>query len=177
MRAAIYGLMAEFEAPDLLLDAARRAREEGYREMDAYSPFPIEGLAEAIDFRKDSVALIVLAGAIIGALTGFFLQYYVAVFNYPLNIGGRPLNSWPSFIPITFELTVLFGALSAVIGMLLLNRLPMPYHPVFNAPGFERASQNRFFLCVEARDPKFDRLRTSDFLSNLGAQSVSEVPW
>ena len=177
MNPPIYGLMAEFDEPARLLAAARRAYEEGYREMDAYSPFPIEELAEAIGFHRNMVAPIVLAGGITGGLTGFFLQYYVAVINYPINIGGRPLNSWPSFIPITFELTVLFGALFAILGMLALNRLPMPYHPVFNTPGFALASGNRFFLCIESSDPGFDRVKTGEFLKNLGADRISEVEW
>ncbi len=169
--------MAEFEEPDQLLRAAERAYAEGYRKMDAYSPFPIEGLAEAIGFDRNRVALIVLIGGVLGCLTGFFLQYYVAVFNYPLDIGGRPLNSWPSFIPITFELTVLFGAFFAIFGMLALNRLPMPHHPVFNAPDFELATRNRFFLCLESEDPKFDREKSRQFLNTLPARQVSEVPW
>ncbi len=177
MRPAIYGLMAEFDEPEQLLGAARKAYADGYRRMDAYTPFPIEGLAEAIGFHRNMVALIVLIGGIVGCLTGFFLQYYVAVINYPINVGGRPLNSWPAFIPITFELTVLFGALSAVLGMLALNGLPMPYHPVFNVPKFELASRNRFFLCIESEDPRFDREKTSGFLRGLKAGSVSEVAW
>ncbi len=177
MRPPIYGLMAEFEEPEQLLAAARKAYAEGYRKMDAYSPFPIEGLAEAIGFHKNTVAPIVLIGAIVGGLTGFFLQYYIAVINYPLNIGGRPLNSWPAFIPITFELTILFGAISAVLGMLALNGLPMPYHPVFNVPGFALATRNRFFLCLESADPKFDREKTREFLKGLQSHELSEVQW
>jgi len=177
MRPPIYGLMADFDEPDELVSAAKKASEAGYTKMDGYSPFPIEGLAEAIGFHRNAVAPIVLAGALVGCLTGFFMQYFVAVFNYPLNIGGRPLNSWPSFIPITFELTVLFGAISAVLGMLALNGLPMPYHPVFNVPGFGKASQNRFFLCIESGDPRFDRVKTAEFLHSLRARDVSEVPW
>ncbi len=177
MRAPIYGLMADFDEPDQVLAAAQRAYEEGYRKMDAYSPFPIEGLAEAIGFHRSSVALIVLIGGITGCLTGFFLQYYVAVMDYPINIGGRPLNSWPSFIPITFELTVLFAALFAVFGMLALNHLPEPYHPVFNTPGFELATRNRFFLCIESEDLKFDRKMTGEFLKSLAPRRVSEVEW
>ncbi len=177
MRPAIYGLMADFDEPEQLLAAARKAYSGGYRRMDAYTPFPIEGLAEAIGFHRNMVALIVLIGGIVGCLTGFFLQYYVAVINYPINVGGRPLNSWPAFIPITFELTVLFGALSAVLGMLALNGLPMPYHPVFNVPKFELASRNRFFLCIESEDPRFDREKTAEFLKGLNAGSVSEVAW
>ncbi len=177
MTPPIYGMMADFDEPDQLLAAAHRAYEEGYRKMDAYTPFPIEGLAEAIGFHRNMVALIVLIGGITGCLTGFFLQYYVAVINYPLNIGGRPLNSWPSFIPITFELTVLFAALFAIFGMLALNRLPEPYHPVFNAPGFAMATRNRFFLCIESEDAKFDRVRTREFLQGLQAREVTEVEW
>jgi hypothetical protein len=177
MKQPIYGLMADFDEPDQLLAAAHRAYEEGYRTMDAYSPFPIEGLAEAIGFHRNRVALIVLLMGIAGGLTGFFLQYYVAVIDYPLNIGGRPLNSWPSFVPIAFEVTVLFAAVSAVLGMLVLNRLPMPYHPVFNVPGFALATRNRFFLCIESADPKFDRAKTGEFLGSLGACEVSEVGW
>ncbi len=177
MRPPIYGLMAEFEQPDHLLSAAEKAYQAGYRKMDAYSPFPIEGLAEAIGFHRNAVAPIVLIGGLVGCLTGFFLQYLIAVYDYPLNIGGRPLNSWPSFIPITFELTVLFGAFSALFGMLALNGLPMPYHPVFNVPGFAMASQNRFFLCIESADSAFDRGKTGEFLRTLQAREVSEVPW
>ena len=177
MRPPIYGLMADFDDSDDLLAAARQAYAEGYRKMDAYTPFPVEGLAEAIGFRRNRVALIVLIGGIAGCLSGFLLQYYVAVINYPINVGGRPLNSWPAFIPITFEFTVLFGALFAVFGMLALNGLPMPYHPVFNVPGFELASRNRFFLCIESEDPKFDRKRTEDFLKGLSSRAVSEVSW
>jgi hypothetical protein len=169
--------MADFDEPDQLLAAAQRAYEEGYRKMDAYSPFPIEGLAETIGFHHNRVPLLVLTGGILGCLTGFGLQYYVAVINYPLNIGGRPFNSWPSFIPITFELTVLFAAVFAILGMLALNGLPRPYHPVFNVPGFALASRNHFFLCIESDDPKFDREGTKEFLRSLYSREVSEVEW
>ncbi len=171
----IYGLMAEFASPEALLAACRGAYAEGFRRMDAYTPFPIEGLAEAIGFRRTKVPLIVLMGGILGCLGGFYLQYWVAVIDYPINVGGRPLNSWPSFIPVTFELTVLIAALFAVFGLLALNKLPMPYHPVFNVPSFELASRNRFFLCIEASDPKFDLEQTSKFLQGTGAQGVHEV--
>jgi hypothetical protein len=177
MKPPIYGLMADFDEPDQLLAAAQRAYEEGYRKMDAYSPFPIEGLAETIGFHHNRVPLLVLTGGILGCLTGFGLQYYVAVINYPLNIGGRPFNSWPSFIPITFELTVLFAAVFAILGMLALNGLPRPYHPVFNVPGFALASRNHFFLCIESDDPKFDREGTKEFLRSLYSREVSEVEW
>jgi len=167
--------MAEFETPDQLLRAARAAREAGYRTMDAFSPFPIEGLHEEVGFHRTRLPAIVLIAGTVGALTGFGLQYWVSKISYPLNIGGRPLNSWPSFIPVTFEMTILFAALSAVIGMIVLNGLPMPYHPVFGAPRFAQASQDRFFLAIEAEDPKFDREETKAFLESLNPSAVSEV--
>ena len=154
-RLPIYGLMAEFDSPEALLEAGRRAFAEGFRRMDAYSPFPVDGLAEAIGFHRTRVPLIVLIGGLLGCIGGFYLQYWVAVIDYPINIGGRPLNSWPSFIPVTFELTILLAALAAFFGVLALNRLPMPYHPVFNVERFELASRNRFFLCIEAADTNF----------------------
>lgn len=174
-RTLIYGLMAEFNTPEALVAASERAHREGYRRIDAYSPFPIEGLAEAIGFRKNLLPLIVLIGGVIGCAAGFYLQYWVHVIDYPLNIGGRPLNSWPLFIPVTFELTVLVAALAAVLGLLALNGLPMPYHPVFNVERFELASRNRFFLCVEASDPKFDAAATRRFLEGLSPHGVYEV--
>ncbi len=170
-----YGLMAEFDSPEHLLDAARRAFAAGFRRLDAYSPFPVEGLAEAIGFHRTRVPLIVLIGGILGCVGGFFLQYWAAVIDYPINIGGRPLNSWPSFIPVTFELTILIAALSAFFGVLALNRLPMPYHPVFNVERFELASRNRFFLCIEAADPKFDLEATRGFLEESGPLGVYAV--
>jgi hypothetical protein len=175
METQIYGLMAEFANPEALLAATRRARAEGYRRIDAYSPFPIEGLAEAIGFHKTRLPLIVLIGGIIGCIGGFYLQYWVSVIDYPINVGGRPLNSWPSFIPVTFELTVLAAALSAVLGLLALNGLPMLYHPVFNVERFELASRNRFFLCIEATDPKFDPEATRRFLEGMSPQGVYDV--
>ena len=174
-RLPIYGLMAEFDSPETLLTAARRAFTAGFRRMDAYSPFPVDGLAEAIGFPHTRVPLIVLIGGLIGCLGGFYLQYWVAVIDYPINIGGRPLNSWPSFIPVTFELTILIAALSAFFGVLALNRLPMPYHPVFNVERFELASRNRFFLCIEASDSKFDLDHTRRFLDEIGSLVTYEV--
>jgi hypothetical protein len=174
-REAVYGVMAEFDSPEDLLAAAHRAHREGYRQMDAYSPFPIHGLAEAIGFRRTWLPLLVLIGGVLGALAGFGTQYYAAVIDYPINVGGRPLNSWPAFIPVTFEVTILFAALTAVLGMLALNGLPMPYHPVFNAPRFALASHDRFFLCIEAADPRFDRQGTRRFLESLNAREVTDV--
>ena len=171
----LYGLMAEFENPSDLVGAARSAREEGYRKMDAYSPYPMHELTEALELRGTRLPLLVLLGGILGCATGLFLQWFAATVHYPLNVGGRPLASWPMFIPITFELTVLFASLFAVFGMLGLNGLPQPYHPVFNAPRFALASRDRFFLCIEAKDPNFDLDRTTRFLANLGARVVSEV--
>jgi Protein of unknown function (DUF3341) len=174
-RTALYGLMAEFDGPGDLLDAARRSYEEGYRRMDAYSPFPVHGLAEAIGFHRTRLPILVLLGGIAGGIGGYYLQYWVHVVDYPLNIGGRPLHSWPAFIPVTFELVILVAALVAVLGMLALNGLPMPYHPVFNVPAFELASRNRFFLCIEAVDPKFNVDETRHFLESLKPHSVHEV--
>ena len=171
----MYGLIAEFDNPEALVAAAHRAFAEGFRKMDAYSPFPVEGLAEALGFHRTRVPLIVLSGGILGCLGGFFLQYWLAVIDYPINVGGRPLNSWPSFIPVTFELTILIAALSAFFGVLALNGLPMPYHPVFNVERFELASRNRFFLLIEAADLRFDSAGTRRFLENIGSHGVYEV--
>ena len=173
---AIYGLMAEFDNPSDLVAAALRAREAGYRKMDGYSPYPIEELAEAIGFHSSRLPLIVLMGGLTGCVGGYFLQYWISVMDYPLNIGGRPLNSWPFFIPVTFETTVLVAALAAVFGMLGLNGLPMPYHPVFNVSRFALATRDRFFLCIEAMDPKFDHEETMRFLKTLQPRNVFEVP-
>jgi hypothetical protein len=174
-RPVIYGLMAEFTSPEALVAAAERAHREGYRRLDAYSPFPVEGLAEAIGFDRNRLPLLVLIGGIIGTSGGFFLQYWFHVLDYPMNIGGRPLNSWPMFIPVTFELTILIAALAAVLGLLALNGLPMPYHPVFNVERFELATRNRFFLCIESRDAKFDSEATRRFMESLNPQGVYEV--
>jgi hypothetical protein len=172
---SLYGMLAEFNTPDELLAATRRAREAGYQQMDAYTPFPVEGLAEALGFQRTGLPFLVLLGGIVGGVGGYLMQYWMAAIDYPLNVGGRPLHSWPAFIPVTFELTILVAALAAVLGMLALNGLPMPYHPLFNVPRFELATRNSFFLCIEARDPKFDRDETRRFLESVKAREVSDV--
>ena len=171
----LYGLMAEFDDANALVAATRRAHDEGYRQMDAYSPFPIEELHEALGSHHSRLPLIVLIGGLCGCVGGYALQYWAAAIAYPLNVGGRPFNSWPSFIPVTFECTILVAALSAVLGMLALNGLPMPHHPVFNVPRFALASRNRFFLCIEVKDRKFDLESTRRFLETLEPREVSTV--
>jgi hypothetical protein len=172
---AIYGLLAEFDEPTALVSAAHRAHEDGYRRLDAYSPFPIEELHEALGMRPTKLPLIVLIGGLVGCVGGYGLQYWAAAIAYPLNVAGKPLHSWPAFIPVTFECTILVAALAAVFGMLALNGLPQPYHPVFNVPRFALASRNRFFLCIEARDRHFDLARTRAFLETLNPREVSTV--
>src|SRR5262245_22513806 len=171
-----YGLVAEFETAQGLVAAAEQARDAGYQRMDAYSPFPIEGLTDALGQRPTKLPIIVLLGGLLGGLGGYLLQWYTSTVSYPLNVGGRPFHSWPSFIPVTFECTVLGAALSAVFGMLARNGLPMPYHPLFHVPHFARASRDLFFLCIQARDPKFDTGEAALFLRDLGARDVQEVP-
>jgi hypothetical protein len=172
---APYGLLAEFDTPAALVAAAQRTYAEGYRKLDTFSPFPIEEAWEAIGHHDRRLSLIVLMGGIIGGLGGYGLEYWVHTMAYPVNIAGKPLNSWPQFIPVTFEMTILIAALSAVLGMIVLNGLPMPYHPVFNVARFEHASRDKFFLLVESTDPKFDRQRTLEFLRGLDASEVNEV--
>lgn len=174
-RSTLYGIMAEFESPEALIAASRLVRDAGYKKVDAFTPFPVEDLAEAVGFPKSRVPLIMLLGGLTGGSLGFLMQCFAFGFSYPINIAGRPTYSWPMFIPITFECTILFTAFSGIIGMLMLNKLPQPYHPAFNAPNFDRASTDRFFLCVQAEDPKFNRESTMKFMGNLGAIAVSEV--
>jgi Protein of unknown function (DUF3341) len=171
----LYGLMAEFDDPEELLAAARHTYDEGYRQIDAFTPFPVEGLAEAVGFQRTRLPVIVLIGGLVGCFGGFFLQWWPNVIGYPLNIGGKPLNSWPAFIPITFELTILCAALSTVFGMLALNGLPTPYHPVFNVPEFALATRNRFFLCIKAKDRRFDPAKTKQFLASFQVKGVFEI--
>ena len=171
----LHGLMAEFDSPAALVHAAEQARLAGYRQMDAYSPIPVEELGEALGLRRTRLPRLVLGGGILGGLAGYGLEYWSQAMAYPMNIGGRPFHSWPHFIPVTFETTVLGAALTAFVGMWALNRLPQPYHPVFNVPAFARASVDRFFLCIEASDPKFDRHATAKFLESLRPLGVSEV--
>ncbi len=171
----LFGLLAEFDSADKLVYATRRAYAAGYRAMDAYSPFPVEGLSEALGSHTNAVPLIGLFGGTAGALTGVAMQYWIHVVDLPINVGGRPLDSWPSFVPVTFELAVLFSALSMVAGLFILNGHPQPYHPVFNVATFARASRDRFFLCLEARDPCFAHDQTQRFLQQLGSSEVTDV--
>ncbi len=174
-RSHVYGVMGEFATPEELIRAVEKVREAGYRRLDAYAPFPVEGLSEALGLKRNLVPAITLLGGLGGGLTGFFFQVWANVSSYPMNIGGRPLNSWPAFIPVTFELTILGAAISAVFGMLALNKLPQPHHPVFNVHRFTHASSDRFFVCIESRDPKFNVADTARFLQSLHAHHVSEV--
>ncbi len=176
-RTAIYGLMAEFRTAAEILDATRRARTAGYRVMDAYTPYPVEGLATELGMTRSRIPSIVLIGGIVGGAVGFLMQYWSMAVDYPFNVGGRPPNSWPVFIPVTFEVLILVASFAAFLGMLFINGLPHPHHPVFNEPRFARASQDRFFLCIEATDPKFERQATAEFLSALHPEGdLMEVP-
>jgi len=171
----IFGLMAEFDSPEDILAAAESARRKGYRRMDAYTPFPMEELTDALGIRHSRLSLFVLCCGIAGGLIGFFMQYFTSVIDYPVNIGGKPLNSWPQFIPITFEMTILFAAIAAVVGMIFRNGLPRPVHPVFNVDRFELATRDKFFLCIESSDPLFDRGATEQFLKSLEPSHVTVV--
>jgi hypothetical protein len=174
-RKAIYGLLAEFETPEQLLAAAHLTHDAGYKSIDAFTPMPVEGMAEAVGFGPTKLPAVVFTGGLLGGLSGFFMCYYANVISFPLNIGGKPYNSWPAWIPITFELTILGAALFAVFGMLAMNGLPTPYHPVFNVARFALASKDRFFLVVKARDKKFDLLKTTVFLKTLQPHGVFEI--
>lgn len=172
----IYGVMAEFDNTKDLLEAAHKTRGAGYRQVDAFSPLPVEGLSEAVGFPHTKLPIIVFIGGLIGCCGGFFLQYYPNVMGFPLDIGGKPFDSWPSFIPITFELTILGAAVSCFFGLIFLCGLPTPYHPVFNVPRFALASQDRFFLCIKSKDPKFEVEQVKNFLQSLNPHEVSVVP-
>ena len=174
-RSTLYGLMAEFDDPNALTEAAKKTYASGYRKFDAYSPFPIEPVWEAMGVHDRPVSFFTLCGGIVGMVSGFGLCYWVSTIAYPLNVGGRPYNSWPAFIPVTFELTILLGSFAALLSMIGLNGLPLPYHPVFNVPSFLRASQDKFFLAIETTDPKFDRTKTFEFLKSLGPREINEV--
>lgn len=177
LKTGLYGVIAEFNTPADLIAAAERARAAGYTRFEAYTPYPIEELGEAVVDRPTRLPWLIFAGGVAGGLTGFLLQTYVHVFDYPINVGGRPFLSWPSFIPVTFELTILFAAFSAVFGMLGSNGLPQPYHPVFNHSRFDLASQEKFFLVIEAADPRFDADETRRFFDGLNALEVSDVKY
>ena len=176
MNLPVYGVVAEFDNPTALVAAANRTREAGYTRFEAYAPFPIEALVEAIGHPRTRLPLAVFLGGLFGGLTGYLMQYFTAVGTYPINIGGRPLHSWPAFVPVTFECTILGAALTAVLAMLARNGLPMPYHPLFHIPRFARASRDLFFLCIQARDPKFDVPEVIQFLRSLSPSDVQEVP-
>src|SRR5437868_11177024 len=175
-RTPVYGLMAEFDTPTALVEAARETYSAGYKKIDAYSPFPIEELGEAIGFHRNNVPLVVLLGGVLGGLSGYLMQYWISAISYPINVGGKPYHSWPAFIVVTFEMTILFAGISAVFGMLALNGLPMPYHPVFNVPRFAFATKDRFFLIVFSSDPKYNPVEVRGFLERLSPRSISEVP-
>jgi hypothetical protein len=168
--------MAEFDTVNDAVEAAQKTYSAGYREIDAYSPFPVEELSEAIGFHHNGVALICLIGGLLGGTAAYVLQWWVNTAGYPINIGGRPLHSWPAFIVVTFEMTILFSGLSAVFGMLALNGLPQPYHPVFNVPQFDAASRDKFFIVIFSSDRRYDSVRTREFLESLNPTSVAEVP-
>jgi hypothetical protein len=177
-RPEIYGLLAEFQTADEVLAATRRARQSGYRHIDAFAPYTVEGLAAELGMRPTRIPATVLTAGLIGAAVGFGMMYYSMAVDYKFNVGGRPYNSWPVFIPITFEVMVLVASLAAFFSMLFRNGLPQLHHPLFNVPEFARSSQDRFFLCIEASDPQFDRRGTAEFLASVTAGGPAfEVPW
>lgn len=172
----LYGLLAKFNDQEDLLSAARRVQQAGYQNFDAYTPYPVEGLERAMHLKSSYLPFVVLLGGLVGGIGAFFMQVFATGYDYPLNIGGRPLFSWPAYIPITFELTVLFAAFAGVLGLFYATRFPQPYHPVFNSEDFnENSSTNGFYLDIEARDPKFDLQQTRTFLESLGATQVTEI--
>lgn len=172
----LYGLLAKFETPEDLVAASRRVYEAGYRKFDAYTPYPVEGLSQAMQLKPSPIPYLVLAGGIIGGITGFGMQTFATVFDYPLNIGGRPLFSWPAYIPITFEMIILLAAVTGFLGLFFFTRFPEPYHPVFRSEDFnQHASQDGFYLGIEAADPQFDLDRTRRFLTEAGSVQVSEI--
>lgn len=174
-RSHVYGVMGEFGTPEELLHAVEKVRAAGYRRFDAFAPFPVEGLSEAMGLKRNLVPAITLLGGLTGGIGGFFFQYWAMAITYPFNIGGRPLNSWPAFIPITFEMTILGASLAAVFGMLALNKLPQPNHPVFNVHRFTHASSDRFFVCIESKDRKFDLAECARLLQEVHAHHITEV--
>ena len=171
----LHGIVAEFEDEASIIEATGKTVEAGYHHVEAYTPYPLEELMDILHLHKNKIALVILIGGLVGCAAGFFMQYFASVIHYPINVGGRPFNSWPSFIPVMFECTILFASISAVLGMILMNGLPRPYHPMFNVDRFQYASQDRFFLCIEADDPKFNPEETRQFLENLHPHEVSEV--
>jgi hypothetical protein len=173
----LYGMAASFASPEAILEAAKKIHAAGYRRTEGYTPYSVEGLCESLGFHHTGIPLMVFVGGIVGGLGGYFMLWYANVVSYPWNIGGKPPNSWPAFIPIAFEMTILGAALMALFGMLILNGLPSPYHPMFRAPTFELASQTQFFVCIEAADPRFDMDKTREFLQSLDPIAVMEVPW
>jgi hypothetical protein len=176
MKSPIYGVVAEFAHLDSLIEAVKATRAAGYTRFEAYTPFPSEDLTHAIGYRGSPLPLLIFLGGLLGGIAGYALQYYCSVIQYPLNVGGRPLHSWPAFIPVTFECTILGAALTAIFGMLALNGLPAPYHPLFHMPRFSHASRDLFFLCLQARDPLFETERAKEFLRTLEPSDVQEVP-
>lgn len=173
----IYGLMAEFDNPTDLVHVSKAAFAAGYRKMDTYTPYPLEEAAEAVGAHHNRVPLVCLIGGLLGMIGGYSLEYWVSVISYPINVGGKPFHAWPAFIPVTFECAVLGASLATVFGMLALNGLPQPYHPVFNVPGFSASSRDKFFLCIEAQDPRFSPSETKKFLESHHPVQVSEVPY
>lgn len=172
----VYGMLAEYDNADALIAGIKKAKEAGYTKLDGYSPYAVSGIADALGFIKSEMATVMLCGGICGAICGFLMQYYTNAVDYPFNIGGKPYNSWPMFIPVTYEPGILTTCLAGVFGLLALCGLPKLYNPLFNVPAFERSTIDRFFLFVQANDEKFDLQATREFLLTLNPLSVAEVP-